>query len=382
MWLRIIGAIAFTATFGVIGYFIIAISMILSTKNGYVYVGILVVATLIVVNVMILGVLKNLSRKLANLIPILIYAIPLVIYGGYETYMNSIEIENAEVDLTQYEPFEENTKVARLDGNSSFQLKEPLPALDGATALYPVYSAFTRALYPEGYYPHDNPLESKVIVSKTNDAYDKLASQDVDMIFAAGPSSAQKRKLGDERELTPIGKEGFVFFVHTSNPVDTLTIEELQGIYSGEITNWKKVGGKDQEIIAFQRPEGSGSQTGLQNMMGNVPIMEPPSDQRVTGMGGVIKKASNYRNHRNAIGFSYRYFATKMVKQHGIKLLKVNDVTPDVDSIQSESYPLTGEFYAITNGTENPQIAAFKEWILSEEGQTLIEKTGYVPIGR
>ncbi|WP_279401693.1 substrate-binding domain-containing protein [Piscibacillus salipiscarius] len=63
--------------------------------------------------------------------------------------------------------------------------------------------------------------------------------------------------------MTPIGREAFVFFVHADNPVDSLKVEEIQGIYSGNITNWKEVGGEDVEIRAFQRPEGSGSQTML-----------------------------------------------------------------------------------------------------------------------
>lgn len=380
MWKRIIGMIVFTAFFGFVSWFTVAISFLISTQNGYIYVGIIAAAVIIIGNLLISGLLTRLSKWMRWMIPFLIIALPLTGYGGYEAYIDHIEIKNAEVNLSVYEPFHENTKVARLEGESNFKINDRLPALDGATALYPVYSAFVRAVYPEGGYPHEDPDESKVVVSKTNGAYERLAEHETDMIFAAGPSDKQLSELGPERELTPIGKEAFVFFVHERNPVTSLTVEELRNIYSGQITNWKEVGGRNQDMIAFQRPEGSGSQTGLQKMMDGTPIMEPPTDQRVTGMGGVIEKASNYRNHRNAIGFSYRYFATEMVENHGIKLLKINGVNPHVKSIQNGEYPLTSEFYAITNGTRNPHIEPFLEWILSEQGQGLIEKTGYVPL--
>ncbi|MFB4165748.1 hypothetical protein ACE1TI_18580 [Alteribacillus sp. JSM 102045] len=60
--------------------------------------------------------------------------------------------------------------------------------------------------------------------------------------------------------------------------------------------------------------------------------------------------------------------------------MEVNDVQPDVESIQQDQYPLTNEFYALTNRSDHPHIDSFMEWILSEQGQSLIEKTGYVPI--
>ncbi|WP_113929145.1 substrate-binding domain-containing protein [Bacillus sp. P14.5] len=340
---------------------------------------IILIAILITGNLYLLGVNSKLPKIGKVLVPLFTLTVPLAGYGGYEAYINHIEIKDAEVDLTVYEPFKRGSKAASLEEASSFSVSGNVPRMDGATALYPVIASFVQAVYTEGDYPHDNTSQSPVAASKTDVAYVRLAKRDVDIIFAAGPSQDQKSDMKN-LEMTPIGKEAFVFFVHKSNPVDSLTIEELQGIYSGKITSWNEVGGSDKEIIAFQRPEGSGSQTGLQNMMGEIPIMEPPADQQVDGMGGVIEKASDYRNYRNAIGFSYRFFATNMVDSKGIKLLKIDNVEPDTEGIQSGNYPLTREFYAVTNGTNNPQVEPFIDWITSGQGQELIQKTGYVPI--
>ncbi|SDH67845.1 phosphate ABC transporter substrate-binding protein, PhoT family [Alteribacillus persepolensis] len=377
---RILGMLLFTVVFGFFSVIAVGMSMLMSAENGYIYVGVIAGSVFIIGSIWILGGWRSVSARMRVLLPLFIIIIPLASYRGYEAYINHIEIQQAEVDLAEYEPFRENTNVVSLEETAEFQMTENLPTLDGATALYPVYAAFVRAVYPEDTYPHHNPNKSDVVALKTNRAYERLAAQEVDIIFAAGPSSSQEEKLGPDAKQVPIGKEAFVFFVHESNPVDSVTVEELQGIYAGDMTNWKEVGGRNQDIIAFQRPEGSGSQTGLQNMMDGTPIMTPPVDQRINGMGGIIEKASDYRNHRNAVGFSYRYFATEMVENNSIKLLQVDGIKPDVTSIQQEKYPLTSEFFAITNGTDNPNVDAFIEWVLSDEGQTLIEKTGYVPI--
>ena len=105
-------------------------------------------------------------------------------------------------------------------------------------------------------------------------------------------------------------------------------------------------------------------------------------------MGGIIREVASYRNYKNAIGFSFRYYSTEMVRNGDIRLLALNGVEPTRETIRDGSYPIASEFYAVTSspiGAPAPQetnthIAAFLDWILSPEGQTIIEKTGYVGI--
>ncbi|MFB4165750.1 hypothetical protein ACE1TI_18590 [Alteribacillus sp. JSM 102045] len=129
-------------------------SLLAPSQNGYIYVGIIAGVILIIGNLLISGVFRHLSKGISILISLLLFVVPLAGYGGYEAYMNHIEIENAEVDLTAYEPYQEETKIAQLKERSDFQMMDNPPTLDGATALYPVYSAFVRAVYPEDSYPH------------------------------------------------------------------------------------------------------------------------------------------------------------------------------------------------------------------------------------
>ena len=319
-------------------------------------------------------------------------------YAGWGFYHDSIPtVDDRSLLLWDYVPFEEENQLVSLDQEASLRFDSPYAVtLDGATALYPIYAAFAQAVYPQvwpesGIEIDYSPYNSTVECTGTIEAYERLIRGEVDLIFAAGPSQAQldaAYKAGMEFHMTPIGREAFVFFVNSKNPVTGLTVEQIQGIYTGSITNWSEVGGKHQKIRPFQRAENSGSQTSLQKLMAGLPLMEPEEEDRIAGMGGIIREVASYRNYKNAIGFSFRYYSTEMVRNGDIRLLALNGVEPTRETIRDGSYPIASEFYAVTSspiGAPAPQetnthIAAFLDWILSPEGQTIIEKTGYVGI--
>ena len=295
-------------------------------------------------------------------------------------YTSSIPTVDAEVDIYAYEPFSDSNEITILDDKSTLKLQDNLPKLDGATALYPLYSAFVQATYPEKEY---NPYDSEVMVNTTPDAYDNLMKGEVDMIFAAGPSVTQMnvaKQKGLELKLTPIGREAFVFFVNQKNKVDGLSLEQIKSIYAGNVTNWEEVGGDDDKIRAFQRPADSGSQTTLEKLMGDTPIMEAPSEDIASGMGGIINEVSKYKNYKNSIGYTFRFYSTEMVRNDQIRLLEIDGVAPTKETIRSGTYPITSEFYIVTAGTDNPNVEILIDWILSPQGQQLLEKAGYVPI--
>lgn len=297
-------------------------------------------------------------------------------------YKESISTVDAEVEVRYYEPFTigQESKLAVLDEAATLELKDDLPRIDGATALYPLYAAFVQAVYPRKEY---NPFDSEVMVNTTPIAYENLFSGEVDIIFAAGPSDAQMKvaeKLGLELNLTPVGREAFVFFVNQNNPIDNLELKQIQDIYAGKITNWEEVGGKNEPIRAFQRPANSGSQTGLERLMGDIPIMDAPKENVPEGMGGIISEVSKYRNYKNAIGYTFRYYSTEMVGNDEIKLLAIDGVEPTKETIRSDDYPIASEFYVITAGTDNPNVEKFIKWMVSPQGQELVEKVGYVPV--
>lgn len=313
------------------------------------------------------------------------------------TYIPSITIKDNSYyyDINPYKPFREGSRVAVLEEESSLKLsKEEIPIMDGATALVPVYASFINAtctrenIFFDGYYSSDKTYEDDEeneetrvpwYYSKTTAAFEELSKGNLDVIFCAQPSGEQKKfaeENGVTLNCTPIGREGFVFFVNKKNPVDNLTLDQVKKIYSGEITNWNQVGGPDIKIKPYQREKGSGSQTALKWVMGDTPIIEPTIEELIDGMGDIIERVESYKNRKDAIGFSFRYFTQEMMAEHEIKLLKINGVEPTAENISSGKYPLTSYFYAITT-EKSKNTEKLIEWILSDQGQELIEKTGY-----
>ncbi len=317
------------------------------------------------------------------------------IYAGWGYYKASLPtIDDRDFMLYEYEPFSEDTKAAWLDEPSSLTFGGPVYRMDGATALYPVYAAFAQAIYPEGEYRRYADTEDglgTVTCTGTIDAYQRLIDGDTDIIFCAAPSQDQldtARTAGVELHLTPIGREAFVFFVNSQNPVDSLTVEQIKGIYTGDIDNWKEVGGKNQSIRPFQRAENSGSQSALLRLMDGLPLRKPEREDRLAGMGDIINEVAAYRNHKNALGYSFRFYATEMDSSNQIKLLALNGVEPTKETIRDGSYPITSAFYAITASpigqsapeTTDSGLRALLDWILSPQGQQLIEASGYVAL--
>ncbi len=272
------------------------------------------------------------------------------------------------VDVGSYIPFVEGSDLPRID--SSLKLTDNLPVLDGAAALLPVYAAFANAVYPEGSCTFDGEsysADSAMQFRNTLKAYKAVVDGDADIVFCAAPSAAQldyAAQNGVELTLTPIGREAFVFLVNENNPVSSLSTEQIRGIYRGEYHNWRELGGADRLIDPLERIEGSGSQSALVSFLGS----EPTGKHPLSFMGA-------------SIGFSFRYYTLGILQNSGVKLLSVNGVAPTEDNIRSGTYPITVQFYAVTRkGDADPQTAAMLDWILSEEGQQLIEQSGYVGI--
>ena len=288
-----------------------------------------------------------------------------------------------EINWYQYRPFREGNKLVKVEIPAQYAMYPDggYPRLNGAYALYPIYAALAQGMYPEtvaGDYRYLETDGSDVI-------YEELLTGKRDLIFALAPSKQQAEaaeKAGVQYELTPFCMDAFVFFVNANNPVDNLTTEQIKGIYSGKITNWKEVGAPfDTKIIPFQRNEGSGSQTTLQKLMGDTPIMPPLKEDRLGGMGDIINDTANYRNYNAALGFSFRYYSTEMLRNNQIKLLSVDGVAPTVENIRNGSYPHVATVYMVTARPRSNNTRKIVDFMLSPAGQKLVEDTGYVSIG-
>ena len=288
-----------------------------------------------------------------------------------------------EISFYRYQPFSENSLVVKVTPDPKYRIDGKLPVIDCALALYPIGAGAVRALYPEMKYREST--ERLLDANGSDTVYEKLLDRKVDLILALRPSRRQLNKAknrGLTYEITPIGREAFVFFVHHRNPVDALTSEQIRKIYSGKITRWSEAGaaGNSSVIKPFQRNEGSGSQTMLQKIMGDTPIMPPLMEDRLGDMGGIINDVASYRNREEALGFSFRFFASEMFKNGKIKLLAIDGVAPTRENIRNSTYPFIAEFCVVTVGERSENTRKIVEFLLSPAGQELIDKVGYVPL--
>lgn len=283
------------------------------------------------------------------------------------------------VDVKSYLPHEKGSDLPKI--KASLKLENNLPVLDGAAALVPVYAAVIDNVYPEGsvkyeggkfsddnYYGENFAEDSAMQYKNTVRGYKAIVDGTTDILFCAGPSKEQEQYAKEknvELVYVPIGLEGFVFFVNEKNPVDNLTVEQIRKIYSCEYKNWKDVGGANRVINPVTRLKGSGSQTTFEAFMGDKKIGKK-SPLAITGA---------------SIGFSFRYYMDGIVENDAVKMLKLNGVYPNAENIRNRSYPIVAQFYAIYRAdNKNENIPVLIDWLLSDEGQSLIEQTGYVRI--
>ena len=383
MALRILSYMLIVAATIFIGFW--AIIIVAIAGAGDFYIPVIIVGCVLLLILILFQLFHLVKSKIMKKLWIAFFSLLFVSCGIYEArnaYDRSIpRIRENAVNMSLYAPFADNTKAVSLEEISTLKLESDLPRLDGATALYPIYAAFAQAVYPEKRYAI---YESEVACNNTVRAYELLINREVDIIFVAPPSKAQV-KMAEEAEVvfryTPIGKEAFVFFVNARNPVESLNVEQLQDIYSGKITNWKEVGGNNETIRAFQRNENSGSQTAFRYFMEGKNIMNPPEEDVVGGMGGIISRTADYANYSNAIGFSFRFYANEMVGNEDIRLLKINGIYPDLETIKDNTYLLSSQFFAISLADNNKEnVLKLLDWITSEQGQYLVTKTGYCPV--
>ena len=208
-----------------------------------------------------------------------------------------------------------------------------------------------------------------------------------DIIFATSPSEAElgiAKSRGIALTINPVCYDSFVFITHIDNAIDSLTVEQIRGIYSGQITNWSEVGGANEEITAFQREAGSGSQTAMEEMvMDGIEMMSAPSGWYVYGMGRLVEFIAEYQNAPGSIGYTFKYYVDRLYTNPNIKILMVNGIEPNDDNVRNKTYPFVAPYNGVIRSEDADNTGGrFLKWMLSEEGQKAVAQAGYVPVAR
>lgn len=323
-------------------------------------------------------------KKIVSII-IVITCIFGIVYGCVAWYQNATQIHNE----NSYENQNEISSGEIVNNDSGeenptapiFTL-ENYPRVDASLAIHPLVDSIASNFMniPE------EELEFEYTKGRTSDVYKNLIDGNADVIFAAEPSEddlAYAKSKGVELEVIPTTSSAFVFIVNSENTIENLTLDEVIKIYEGEITNWKEVGGEDAEIIPYQRPNGSGSQTAMISLvMKDENLMTAPKMQVEAEMGGLIDAIAEYDNSENAIGYSYFYYVNTMYKKDTIKMIGIDGVKPSIETIKDGTYPIYTNGYVVIKKSETEDSNA-RKWVnevLSNRGSKIIEDAGYVPI--
>jgi phosphate transport system substrate-binding protein len=185
-------------------------------------------------------------------------------------------------------------------------------------------------------------------------------------------------------ELMPIAIDSLVFIVNESNPVNNLTTEQVQKIYTGEITNWEQVGGDNIPIEAFQRNKDSGSQSLMDKLVMQGLALAPAPVEYMRGeMDSLISAVKSFDRTASAIGYTVYYYANEMKMAEGLKILSIDGVAPGDSTLASGEYPFINPYFAAIRkdaAPDSPERILFN-WLLSDEGRALIKSEGYVPVG-
>ena len=249
------------------------------------------------------------------------------------------------------------------------------PRVDGSTATLPLSYRLMEAATGVD----EDAAKLAIRHNKTTESFYALVDGRADLLLVYEPSQDAwdyAKEQGVALEVQAIGYDAPVFLINDGNPVESLTHDEIVGIYTGKITNWKDVGGDDTDIVAYQRVENSGSQVMMRaQVMQGAEMVDAPREFRTSEMGELVDAIASYRNTANSIGYSVYYYIDNM-----IKLLKVNGVAPTNETIASGEYPYRQPFYAVirADAPQDSPARRLYDWLATREGRQLVEDAGYV----
>jgi len=271
-------------------------------------------------------------------------------------------------------------------------------------------------------YNPQNFIGTRVKSSQTHNSIINVIDNAADITLSARTMSADEKKYAESKGVTlietPIALDAFVFLKNETNPITSLTIEQVQGIYTGQITNWHDVGGNDAKIIPYVRNQNSGSQELMEQLvLSGFPIPKYPEDITLFGMGWVYSQLAGSHNGICYTVYYYdenklwapeeKYYFNAFKYTDGrkdeivegilngdgtitvpnesyeyktVERLAVNGIYPNYNTIKDKSYPLVAPVYAIIRSDLDKNSMAHKvyEWLQTEEGKEVIEQSGYI----
>ena len=234
--------------------------------------------------------------------------------------------------------------------------EETYPALAASAAAEELADAVTAIMLCT-----DRETAAERVISCTSaEAWDSLGSGACAIVIAAGAGD-----IPDGVETEAIAQDALVFYVSESNPVDSLTLRELEDIFDGDETSWDAFGGGEEDIIIMGREAGSGSVAALSSLVG--------CDEEL------VTAVNEYETASGVIGFGFYYPCVTQGLADWYKIISVEGVAPSAETVASGEYPLTVEYLVgiSSSAAEDSPERTLYDWLCGSVGQAFISSQGY-----
>ena len=220
--------------------------------------------------------------------------------------------------------------------------------------------------------------------SQTNGAFMNLIDGNADIILTHRTISPDEKAHADAVGITLIEKsialDAFVFVVNKNNPIKSLTVEQIRKIYTGEITNWQQVGGKNANMNVFARPRNSGSEEVFRTL-----VMDglEPADFPVDPIPIMTQVVDEVVRNEDAICYTFNNYKDMIVRvpDNVMPKIAINGIFPDDNMVKSKTYPFISEVHVAIRSDLNHNSMAYKlyEWLQTENVKPILTECGFIP---
>lgn len=202
-----------------------------------------------------------------------------------------------------------------------------------------------------------------------------LIDGNCDIANSSRAMKSEEVKKAKDKGVNPvehiIAKDAIAIVVHPSNPVSALTVEQVRDIYSGKISNWKELGGKDRKIVVVSRDSASGTYEAFHELVLRGEKLR--SDALLLASNQAV--AQTVAQTEDAIGYvGLGYLSPR------VKVLKIDGVLPSKETVMDGSYKISRPLFMYTNGEPTGVVKDFIDFVLSPEGQRIVEEQGFVAV--
>jgi phosphate transport system substrate-binding protein len=194
---------------------------------------------------------------------------------------------------------------------------------------------------------------------------------------------AKANKNGVEPIEYVVARDAIAVIVHPDNPIDKLTLQEISDIYTGKISNWSELGGENRPIVRLSRETNSGTHV---YFLEEVIRLGNSDDKTIFSANTLLLPSSEgiiaeVRENPNAIGYDGLGYVTDEVKVLAIAKKTGGDyIFPTLQTVNDNLYAISRNLFIYANGTPKTFVKEYLDWMLSSDGQKIVEELGFIPV--